>query len=83
METATPGVKSTDDGWLNRYLQARRDEAGHAVPRGRADPAAAALLQGRAPALAMNQLAQFGIRGGARSSDVVRGAVRRGRRSAC
>ena len=27
METGTPGVKSTDDGWLNRYLQARRTEA--------------------------------------------------------
>ena len=26
METATPGVKSTADGWLNRYLQARRAE---------------------------------------------------------
>src|SRR6185295_11373791 len=26
METATPGVKSTDDGWLNRYLQARKAE---------------------------------------------------------
>src|SRR3954470_11396734 len=24
MESATPGVKSTGDGWLNRYLQARR-----------------------------------------------------------
>ncbi|HUK32846.1 MAG TPA: hypothetical protein VLV86_02985, partial [Vicinamibacterales bacterium] len=24
METATPGVKSTSDGWLNRYLQARK-----------------------------------------------------------
>src|SRR3954466_11820889 len=23
MESATPGVKSTGDGWLNRYLQAR------------------------------------------------------------
>ena len=23
METATPGVKSTEDGWLNRYLHAR------------------------------------------------------------
>src|SRR5215210_8035944 len=27
METGTPGVKSTADGWLNRYLQARRVEA--------------------------------------------------------
>src|SRR4029450_11757029 len=26
MESATPGVKSTPDGWLNRYLQARRIE---------------------------------------------------------
>ena len=28
METATPGVKSTGDGWLNRYLSAQqRDQA--------------------------------------------------------
>src|SRR3954453_13884852 len=27
METATPGVKSTSDGWLNRYLLARKDDA--------------------------------------------------------
>src|SRR5439155_22903466 len=27
METGTPGLKSTGDGWLNRYLQAKRDEA--------------------------------------------------------
>src|SRR4051794_33002357 len=27
METATPGVKSTSDGWLNRYLQARHADA--------------------------------------------------------
>src|SRR4051812_10868526 len=26
METATPGVKSTQDGWLNRYLQAKHTE---------------------------------------------------------
>ena len=25
MESATPGVKSTPDGWLNRYLQSKRD----------------------------------------------------------
>src|SRR5436305_9363074 len=27
METATPGVKTTSDGWLNRYLQARSVES--------------------------------------------------------
>ena len=25
MESATPGVKSTNDGWLNRYLQSKKD----------------------------------------------------------
>ena len=25
MESATPGVKSTNDGWLNRYLQTKPD----------------------------------------------------------
>jgi uncharacterized protein (DUF1501 family) len=64
METATPGVKSTRDGWLNRYLHAR--EHADATPFG-----AVALssrlprsLQGVEPALAINQLGQFGIRTG-------------------
>ncbi len=46
METATPGVKSTGDGWLNRYLQARHAEARDAVPRRRADATAAAHAAG-------------------------------------
>jgi len=72
METATPGVKSTPDGWLNRYLRARAAET--ALPGATASPSpfrAVALtpqlprmLQGTAPALAMNQIGQFGIRGG-------------------
>ena len=66
METATPGVKSTPDGWLNRYLQARRDESATSTPF-RAVALTQQLprmLQGTAPALAMNQISQFGIRGG-------------------
>jgi uncharacterized protein (DUF1501 family) len=65
MESATPGVKSTQDGWLNRYLQARRIE--DAATPFRAVALAQNLprmLQGAAPALAMSQVAQFGIRGG-------------------
>src|SRR6478752_3989451 len=27
MESATPGIKSTGDGWLNRYLQAKHTES--------------------------------------------------------
>src|SRR4051794_14604001 len=67
METATPGVKSTTDGWLNRYLHAREHEA--ATPF-RAVALAAQLpraLQGREPALAIGQIGDFGIRGGAAS----------------
>ena len=62
METATPGVKSTGDGWLNRYLQARRDDSDTPF---RAVALAAQLprtLQGSAPALAMSQIGQFGLR---------------------
>ena len=46
METATPGVKSTADGWLNRYLQAKATRASDAVSCGRADAAAAANAAG-------------------------------------
>ena len=70
MESATPGVKSTSDGWLNRYLQAQRAE--HATPF-RAVALTSQLprmLQGTAPALAVSQLAQFGIRAG-QSSEAV------------
>jgi len=65
METATPGVKSTSDGWLNRYLQA--EKAGDATPfRAVAlTPQLPRMLQGPAQALALNQIAQFGIRGAA------------------
>jgi uncharacterized protein (DUF1501 family) len=62
MESATPGVKSTDDGWLNRYLQVRgAADAGpfRAVALTAQTPRA---LQGRAPAIAMSQLQRFGIR---------------------
>src|SRR5262252_8825387 len=63
METATPGVKSTRDGWLNRYLQATGSETsplrGVAVvkqmPRS---------LQGHAPTLAVGNVESFDVRGG-------------------
>ena len=64
METATPGIKSTQDGWLNRYLHAK--EHANATPF-RAVALASQLprsLQGPEPALAMSRIAQFGIRAG-------------------
>src|SRR5471032_1233934 len=56
MESATPGVKSTADGWMNRYLQNQHAE--HATPF-RAVALTSQLprmLQGVAPALAVSQL---------------------------
>jgi uncharacterized protein (DUF1501 family) len=72
MESASPGVKSTSDGWLNRYLQA----AGASASQGRNPLRAVALtrqmprtLQGVAPALAMGSTADFAVADmGARTS---------------
>jgi len=64
METATPGVKSTADGWLNRYLQVRHLEQATPFRAVALTPQLPRMLQGTAPALAINQLEQFGIRGG-------------------
>lgn len=70
MESATPGVKSTPDGWLNRYLHAKEHQKAtpfRAVALASQLPRA---LQGTAPALAIGQIAQFGIRAG-QSTDMV------------
>jgi uncharacterized protein (DUF1501 family) len=73
METATPGSKSTADGWLNRYLQAKRDEAAqHEKNPFRAVALTQQLprmLQGAAPAVAINQIAQFGVHAGQHSDE--------------
>src|SRR5688500_4655833 len=64
MESGTPGVKSTRDGWLNRVLKAeRRDDATpfRAVALGAQLPRT---LQGTAPALALTDVSRFAVRGG-------------------
>ncbi len=78
MESATPGVKSTHDGWLNRYLQAN-DPEGHnplrAVALTKRMPRS---LQGPAPALAMGSSADFAVRdvGAATSFESIYAAAR-------
>jgi len=64
METATPGVKTTGDGWLNRCLQVRRTEHDAAFRAVSLTPQLPRMLQGPAPAIAMSQLSQFSIRAG-------------------
>jgi uncharacterized protein (DUF1501 family) len=70
METATPGVKSTPDGWLNRYLHAREHEQATPFRAVALAPQLPRALQGLAPALAIGQIAQFGIRAG-QATDMV------------
>ncbi|HEV8204057.1 MAG TPA: DUF1501 domain-containing protein [Pyrinomonadaceae bacterium] len=70
MESATPGVKSTSDGWLNRYLQSKKDSEHslfRAVSMTKTMPR---VLQGTAPAVAMSSISDFAIRGGKSSSDL-------------
>jgi uncharacterized protein (DUF1501 family) len=70
MESGTPGVKSTRDGWLNRYLHDKEHQNAspfRAVALAQQLPRS---LQGSEPALAIGQLSQFGIRGG-RGSDLI------------
>jgi uncharacterized protein (DUF1501 family) len=64
METATPGVKSTQDGWLNRYLHAREHATATPFRAVALAPQLPRSLQGLEPALAISQIGQFGIRGG-------------------
>jgi uncharacterized protein (DUF1501 family) len=70
METATPGVKSTPDGWLNRCLHAREHEARTPFRAVALAPQLPRSLQGTAPALAIGQIDRFGIRAG-QSTDMV------------
>ena len=63
MESGTPGVKATDDGWLNRAMQS--------IPEPQASPFRAVAfgpylprtLQGSAPAVAIPDLKQFKMYG--------------------
>src|SRR5262245_3069874 len=62
MESATPGLKATRDGWLNRYLQVSATERNplRGVALARTMPRS---LAGLAPALAIGNVDEFGVRG--------------------
>src|SRR2546427_1999142 len=70
MESGTPGVKSTSDGWLNRYLQARHVEAATPFRAVSLTSQLPRMLAGTAPALAVNQIGRFGTRAGQASEMV-------------
>ena len=66
MESGTPGIKSTEDGWLNRALQAedvahrREQTAFRALALG---PEVPRTLAGKVPAIALNNVNNFSIAG--------------------
>jgi uncharacterized protein (DUF1501 family) len=64
MESGTPGVKSTPDGWMNRYLHAKEHQKATPFRAVALAPQLPRALQGTAPALAIGQISQFGIRAG-------------------
>jgi len=70
MESATPGLKATSDGWLNRYLQSKRDDTKSLFRAVSFTQTMPRVLQGRAPAIAVANLADFTIRAGQSSANV-------------
>jgi uncharacterized protein (DUF1501 family) len=71
METGTPGVKSTADGWLNRHLAHAADHADTPFRGVAMGPQLPRILRGTAPALAVDDLQTFGIRARGRAGDRV------------
>jgi len=64
MESGTPGVKVTDDGWLNRSLQAMPPPSPKSAFRAIAlGPSLPRILSGVEPAVALNNINDFSIGG--------------------
>src|SRR6266853_213367 len=61
MESGTPGVKSTDDGWLNRTVQSAREENTSPFRAVAMGPNLPLTLRGSAPAIALADVKQFRV----------------------
>ena len=62
MESGTPGVKATGDGWLNRYCSHDREHADTPFRAVAFGPQLPRILAGTAPSLAIDDLQAFGLR---------------------
>ena len=65
MESGTPGVKSTADGFLSRALAGKKVEKASPLRAVAMSPGMPRILAGHSGAIAMTNLASFGIRAGA------------------
>jgi len=70
MESGTPGNKSVSDGWLNRYLQTTASKTASPFRAVAVSPTLPRTLAGPAPSVAMQRVADFGIRAGRATSQV-------------
>ena len=74
MESGTPGVKLTGDGWLNRLLQTQSRRGADSPFAGVAMTARTPhILAGRAPVVAMTSLQRFAVQAGAYSASMSQG----------
>jgi uncharacterized protein (DUF1501 family) len=84
MESGTPDRKATPDGWLNRYLAVQgtcEECAAAASSPFRAvslTPQTPRILEGPAPAVAMNSLGEFTVRAAGSSADRLEALYRTG-----
>ena len=62
MESGTPGVKSTEDGWMNRHLQCTPEPEATPFRAVSLTPTLPRSLAGRAPAVAMANINGFNLR---------------------
>lgn len=62
MESGTPGIKSTEDGWLNRRLQCRTEPESTPFRAVSLTPTLPRSLAGVAPAVAMSSIREFDLR---------------------
>src|SRR5213595_1465148 len=62
MESGTPGVKATPDGWLNRYCRHDREHQDTPFRAVAFGPELPRILAGSAPSLAIADLQAFGLR---------------------
>lgn len=62
MESGTPGVKSTGDGWMNRHLVATPSREATPFRAVSLTPTLPRALAGRAPAVALSSIREFALR---------------------
>src|SRR5215475_6014334 len=73
MEAGTPGNKGTSDGWLNRYMQAKKDPKASPFRAVSFTANLPRTLLGPAPSIAMTNIADFGVRAGQGNGQVAKG----------